>query len=243
MDNMTIYNKYRKPPKEALKSFSNGRFSGTDISPMWRIQVLTEAYGAAGIGWFTEILRREFVPGANDTVAAFVDINLYVKDGGEWSKPIFGTGGNMFIASETKGLRTSDEAIKMAYTDALSVACKALGIGADVYWDKGSKYERFYNDNGAQDDVQDDPDSKDDAKQQPAQKVAQKVAQPAQTPPQSQSIAKVGALYKAAEIVGKTQDDVHKFADVAYKCKVVDLTDKQYDEIMTKLRSLGKASA
>ena len=28
----------------------------------------------------------------------------------------------------------NDEAFKMAETDALSVACKKLGIGADIYW-------------------------------------------------------------------------------------------------------------
>ena len=46
----------------------------------------------------------------------------------------------MFVANETKGLYTSDEAYKMALTDALSVACKALGMGADVYWHGGTKY-------------------------------------------------------------------------------------------------------
>ena len=29
---------------------------------------------------------------------------------------------------------TSDECFKMAYTDAVSVACKSLGFGADIYW-------------------------------------------------------------------------------------------------------------
>lgn len=35
----------------------------------------------------------------------------------------------------------------MAYTDALSVACKALGIGADIYWSKDkTKYTNFSDD-------------------------------------------------------------------------------------------------
>jgi hypothetical protein len=65
---------------------------------------------------------------------AIVDLNLYIRDpeSGEWSKPIFGTGGNKLLE---KG-RASDEGYKMALTDALSVACKALGIGADVYFAK-----------------------------------------------------------------------------------------------------------
>lgn len=40
----------------------------------------------------------------------------------------------MFVAKERNGLYTSDECFKMALTDAISVAAKALGIGADVYW-------------------------------------------------------------------------------------------------------------
>ena len=63
---------------------------------------------------------------------AIVDINLYVKVGGEWSKPIYGTGGNILLRKDY----ASDEGYKMALTDALGVACKALGIGADVYFEK-----------------------------------------------------------------------------------------------------------
>ena len=48
----------------------------------------------------------------------------------------------MLVAQESSGLRASDEAYKMAITDALSVALKVLGVAADIYaglWD-GSKY-------------------------------------------------------------------------------------------------------
>jgi hypothetical protein len=33
-----------------------------------------------------------------------------------------------------KGAYANDEAYKMATTDAISVACKQLGMGADIYW-------------------------------------------------------------------------------------------------------------
>ena len=65
-----------------------------------------------------------------------MDINLRVKVGEEWSDAIPGTGGSMFIAKERGGLYVNDECFKMALTDAISVACKALGVAADVYWDK-----------------------------------------------------------------------------------------------------------
>lgn len=131
-DNLRYYEASRSVPKAAQKAFSNGRFSGTDINPMWRIKMLTELFGPAGIGWYTEIISERAEKISEDTTFAIVDLNLYIRVDGEWSKPIFGTGGNQLVQ---KG-RPSDEGYKMAYTDALSVACKALGIGADVYWDK-----------------------------------------------------------------------------------------------------------
>lgn len=40
----------------------------------------------------------------------------------------------MFVNLEKDEPTTSDECFKMAYTDAVSVACKSLGFGADIYW-------------------------------------------------------------------------------------------------------------
>ena len=143
MDNMGIYEASRSVPTEAKRAFNNGSFSGTDINPMWRIKKLTELFGPAGIGWYYEVLsERSEVHG--DMTMAIVDLNLYIKVDGEWSKPIFGTGGNKLLTTGRNGVRTSDEGYKMALTDALSVACKALGIGADVYFEKDTtKYTAY----------------------------------------------------------------------------------------------------
>lgn len=136
MSNMYIYEASRNVPPEACKSFNNGRFSGTDINPMWRIKKLTELFGPAGIGWYYEVISERSERLSDDTVIAVVDLNLYIKQNGEWSKPIYGTGGNQLVSKTKSGTSVSDEGYKMALTDALSVACKALGIGADVYFDK-----------------------------------------------------------------------------------------------------------
>lgn len=143
MENMGLYTRFRNTPPEAKKEIKAGRIKGfTDINPMWRIQALTDAFGPCGIGWKYTIDRKWLEPGANGEVAGFVDISLYYKWDGEWSEAIPGTGGSSFIAKERNGLYTSDEVFKMALTDALSVACKALGIGADVYWAAGrTKYQ------------------------------------------------------------------------------------------------------
>lgn len=144
IENLEIYNQVREVPKNAQKEIKAGRLKGmTDINPQWRIEKLTEVFGPCGIGWYAVETKREFVDGANEEKMCFVDINLYIKDKttNEWSKPIYGTGGSTFIAKESKGLYTSDEVVKMAYTDAISVACKQLGFGADIYWNKNdSKY-------------------------------------------------------------------------------------------------------
>lgn len=146
--NLTIYEKVKNVPEEAKKLITGGRLKGmTDIKPMWRIEKLTEIFGPAGLGWYTKTINKEIIDGANNEKIAVVDIELYVNykqpyglEEDLWSKGIEGSGGSSFISNEKNGLYTSDECFKMAYTDALSVACKALGMGADVYWGD-SKYQ------------------------------------------------------------------------------------------------------
>ena len=144
MNNLEIYNKYRQVPSEALKPFDNGNFKGTDINSMWRIKCLTEQFGVVGHGWTTRVLRTWTETDANtNEILAFAEIEMKVKINGEWGEPFTATGGNK-LSSYIKSkdyYKTSDEAFKMAITDAFGVACKYLGIGADVYWanDK-SKY-------------------------------------------------------------------------------------------------------
>ena len=144
MENLEIYNKYRQVPKEALKEFDNGNFKGTDINSMWRIKCLTEQFGVVGHGWTVKVLRTwtETLEYTNE-ILAFAEIEMKVKIGGEWGEPFTATGGNkMCTYVKSKDYyKGSDEAYKMAITDAFGVACKYLGIGADVYFvnDK-SKY-------------------------------------------------------------------------------------------------------
>lgn len=130
-----IYQKFKMPPKDALKAIGAGRLKGmTDINPQWRIECLTELFGLCGEGWYVKTISQEVIPGADGESMVKVDIELYYKTSrGEWSMPIQASGGSMFISQEKSGLHTSDEAFKMAYTDALSVACKMIGIGGDIY--------------------------------------------------------------------------------------------------------------
>ena len=140
MDKLSIYNAARTVPAEALTPITAGRLKGmSDINPVYRIKRMTEIFGACGFGWWYEITRRDIVfDELTAQKACFVDILLFVKDPdtGEVSHGIPGTGGSSFVATERSGKYLSDECFKMALTDAISVACKALGIAADVYWNK-----------------------------------------------------------------------------------------------------------
>ena len=147
MEKMEIYDRVRSVPVEAKKAISAGRLKGmTDINPMWRIKKLTEEFGPCGIGWWTKVTDR-WTETIGDETCDFVDLELYIKVGDEWSKPITGSGGSKLATKERSGVYVSDECYKMAETDALSVACKKLGIGADVYFSADrTKYSQTVDD-------------------------------------------------------------------------------------------------
>lgn len=161
-DNMRFYNQNKEVPADAQKPIKGGRISGyTDINPQWRIECLTEMFGPIGFGWYYKKTSEKVFDGANGEKVVSIDINLFIKDGGEWSQPIEGSGGAMLVAKEKYGLYTDDEAIKKATTDAISVACKEIGIGGNIYRNKknnnsGSKY----TDTKAQTKAQQSPASK-----------------------------------------------------------------------------------
>ena len=129
--NMDFWEKYREVPENALKPFDNGKFKGTDINTIWRMKCLTEYFGMCGFGWYYTVKRLwTETCGESSDIFAFAEIELFVKVNGEWSKPISGTGGNKLVReTKSSGLSTSDEAYKMAITDAIGVACKNLGMG------------------------------------------------------------------------------------------------------------------
>lgn len=144
-ENMELYQIFRKCPPEAQKPITAGRLKGkTDINPMWRLKMLTEAFGPCGIGWTSKITRTWIESSGldPDEKTANVEIELRYKYKDQWSEPIPGIGGAMFVEMESKGLHVEDECFKKAYTDAISVACKSLGIAADIYFsrDPDSKY-------------------------------------------------------------------------------------------------------
>ncbi|MBO7681883.1 MAG: hypothetical protein J6T17_03910 [Clostridia bacterium] len=132
-------------PQEARKKITGGKLNGmTDINPVWRLMRLTELFGPVGFGWNIREVDRWTNECAGE-VAAFVKVELIICMDGTWSQPIEGTGGSK-LCGKGHGDGINDEAWKMATTDAISVACKSLGMAADIYFEKGAylgtKYEQ-----------------------------------------------------------------------------------------------------
>ena len=147
-DNLRFYEQLRQVPPYALKQIGAGRLKGmSDINPLYRVKAMTDAFGPCGIGW-KYVITKQWLETYGQEVKAFCNIDLFIKVDGEWSDAIPGTGGSSLVAVERSGLYVSDEAYKMALTDALSVAMKALGVAADVYYSKDkvgqfdTKYEQ-----------------------------------------------------------------------------------------------------
>lgn len=142
-ENMSLYNQVRCVPKDAISPITGGPMKGkSNINPQWRLETLTRLFGPIGVGFRIEQVSRWTESTADGEVAVFCEVNLYVKNGDEWSAPIFGQGGSMLVRRSTDfvhgepvtTLHLDDEGYKKAYTDAISVAAKALGVGADIYW-------------------------------------------------------------------------------------------------------------
>ena len=216
--NMRIYEAVRFVPEQAKKKITGGRLAGmTDINSMWRIKVLTEQFGPCGEGWYTSDVKYwQDRLDNNGSVALFCSILLHVKIDGAWSQPIYGIGGNTLVAAEKSGLRIDDEAYKKAYTDAISVACKALGIGADVYFEKDvTKYSEYEGES----EQQDQKKAQQQAKQQQPAKQQQTAQQPNKTQPPKQP-TEVQFDYRAALTQYKQARNLtsEQFADLRNAC-------------------------
>lgn len=221
MENMEIYKRVQSVPANAQKPIQAGRLRGkTDINPMWRIKTLTEVFGAVGFGWYYDIVKQWTENGANGEISAFCNINLYVKSGDEWSKPIQGTGGASYIAAEKNGLYTSDECFKMALTDAISVACKALGVGADIYWnaDSENKYTNDYNNT---------PQTNAQPAQQAANNTRVNGRAAAQNAAQRNTAASQTVIETITRLITETNTDTTKFLAFFKVNAVQDLTAEQ----------------
>ena len=141
-DNMRIYSALATTPQEAQRKIGAGKLAGyTDINPMWRIKALTQLFGPQGQGWRLEVVSWDVVEAAGEKMA-HVWLNLSYKEGDAWSAAVPGFGGSK-LSGKGVGDGLNDEAFKMAFTDALSVCCKGLGLASDIYYDKDQDRTKY----------------------------------------------------------------------------------------------------
>ena len=220
-DNLRIYRAFEQTPATAKKPIEAGRLKGkTDINPMHRIKMLTEKFGPCGIGWYTEITSKTMQEGPNGELMCFIDLNLYYRenDSGEWSQPVYGSGGNSIVSKESKGLYANDEGWKMAYTDALSIACKNLGMCADVYYEKDyGKYTQPKQDS-------------DDLSQ-----MKRKENAPERTAPPSPDV-KLAAPGQKQFIVDNATDEQYQAAMEAYGCDLERMPFAHAEKLIAKIQ-------
>lgn len=135
MDKMTIYNASRSVPSGAVKKIGAGAYGKaglSDINPQWRIEKMTELFGACGFGWTWEPVECW-----TDNGFCYAHIIVqYMMENGEYSKPIHGYGGTVM------GRMDDSDLYKSTITDAVSNALRYLGIGADVWYKPGNSSEQ-----------------------------------------------------------------------------------------------------
>lgn len=153
-DKLNIYKALSETPKEARKTIAAGKLKGmTDINPMWRIKRMTEVFGPQGDGWKVDVVEMRVVDAGGESMAHAVLSLSWKKDDGSWSEPIIGVGGAK-LAGKGVGDGINDEAFKMAFTDALGICMKGLGMSADIYFEKDrTKYSSVSADADGGDDA------------------------------------------------------------------------------------------
>ena len=156
-DNLATWNKFSRVPPSFLKPITSGTLKGkSDINPQWRLMAMTQAFGMVGHGWTYRIVRTwseqstalsKDRQSQDPTAMVFVEIAVKTKVDGEWGEEFSGIGGSQIVQQFNSYAQANDEGYKMALTDALSVAFKAVGIAADIYFGNydGSKYKFDYS--------------------------------------------------------------------------------------------------
>ena len=165
---------YQTDPAHTKPFTRSGGFRGTAIKPIYATQKMTEHFGPCGIGWGMEKPEFQLVNGDNRELLVYCTVALWYLDGNARGT-VYGVGGDKVIGYVKAGQNrperwdNDDEALKKAYTDALSNAMKQIGVGGDVHMGQfdDSKYrdevareleqKRQEQNGGADNDTNSDP--------------------------------------------------------------------------------------
>ena len=135
MSDMRIYEQGRSIPEDAVTPIKGGTYAKaglSDVNTQWRIQRMTEIFGACGTGW-------NWSPAEvwTDHGCVFAHVTVtYSRADGQMSAPVHGYGGTILGGDNS-------DIYKKSVTDALGNALRYLGIGADVWYKAGSGRNQF----------------------------------------------------------------------------------------------------
>lgn len=138
-DNLRIWSVFEKTDPSQTKGFTrSGGFKGTAVKPIYCDQRMTEMFGPCGEGWGINRPEFQVVPTEKE-ILVFCTVSIWH---GSRDNVVHGVGGDKVVSMTTNGPKTSDEAFKMAFTDAVGNAYKHLGMSADIHQGKfdDSKY-------------------------------------------------------------------------------------------------------
>jgi hypothetical protein len=131
-DNLRHWHALGKTDPAQTKPFRRqGGFAGTAVKPIYTEHKMTEHFGPCGIGWGMDKPEFQIQP-ANNEMLVFCTLRVWYKDGDQRGE-LYGVGGDKIVATQKSGPFVNDEALKAAFTDALSNALKHLGVSADVH--------------------------------------------------------------------------------------------------------------
>lgn len=135
---MRVWDKLSRTDPAHTKPFKRPGFSGTQIDPTYRLQQMTAMFGPVGQAWSILEPKFDVIPGYGDEKLVFCTVGIVFPKDGDVYNPgtTYGVGGDYIVRNakdEGAKPRSTDEAFKMAFTDALGNAMKTLGLGADVF--------------------------------------------------------------------------------------------------------------
>lgn len=138
-DNMDLWNRVCDTDQKYTKKFvRSGGFSGLAINQTYQVRRATEVWGPVGDKWGYEIIKEEYVRGAQlspdcSEIIHVATIRVWYPGSGDNRSFVEHKGATQFVGKNKYGFFTDEEAAKKSVTDGLSKCLSMLGFSADVY--------------------------------------------------------------------------------------------------------------
>lgn len=147
MSNTSLWEKVCTTDPNHTKEFNRGGgFKGTAINPTYQMLKATEVFGPVGMGFGWDIIKEDYVPGADGDVNHVIRLNLWYRVTPKFIEMmpeaesfldqkcfVSHFGQTTFVGKNKYGVFTDEEAPKKSLTDAISKCLSCLGFSADIH--------------------------------------------------------------------------------------------------------------